>query len=213
MRSRVSLLAFAILLVVAASASAQYRGGTVELNGFAGYLFGGDFGHTSDFGPSGRVDIDDHLYYGGRVGYNFTSLWEVEFEYAQDPTHLSLHPFRGNGNLPDVGIGDVKFEYFMANMTLNFGHGRWVPYFTIGSGAAHIVPTVPNTFSSSTVRYTTSIGGGVKWFVDPHFAFRFDGRVYSTFLDNARVVCGPNFCTSTNWVSNGGFNGGIIIAF
>ena len=213
MNSRVPVLAFGILLAVAASANAQYRGGTWEFNGFAGYLFGGNFGDSNVFGTGGHVDIDDHLFYGGRVGYNFTPLWEVEFEYAQNPTHVTVHPFHNNGNVPDVQVGNVKFEYFMANMTLNFGHGRWVPYFTLGSGAANIVPTIANSLSASTVRYTTSIGGGVKWFVDPHFAFRFDGRVYSTFLDNARVVCGPTFCTSTNWVSNGGFNGGIIIAF
>lgn len=213
MRSRVSLLAFAILLVVAASASAQYRGGTWELNGFAGYLFGGDFGHSNVFGTAGHVDVQDHLFYGGRIGYNFTDLWQVEFEYAQDPTHIEVHPFHGNTNLPNVEVGDLKFEYFMAYMTLNFGHGRWVPYFTLGSGAANLVPTIANSVSASTVRYTSAIGGGVKWFINPHFALRFDGRLYSTFVDNARVVCGPTFCTSVNWVSNGGFNGGIIIAF
>jgi opacity protein-like surface antigen len=212
MRSRVSLLAFAILLAVAASATAQYRGGTVEINGFAGYLFGGNFGHTDDFNfIDSRVEVEDHVAYGGRIGYNFTNRWEIELEYAESDTHLELNAF--NNNIPDVRIGDLKFQYFLAYMTLNFGHGRWVPYFTLGSGGANLNPDIPGTLSDSEVRYTAAVGGGVKWFLSPHFAFRFDGRFYSTYINDSRVVCGPNFCTDRTWVSNFVASGGIIFAF
>lgn len=215
MRSRVSLLAFAVLLAVAASASAQYRGGTVEINPFAGYLFGGSFGRFDTFFDfdRGRLEVDDHAIYGGRVGYNFTDLWEVELEYAQSDTHLSIDPF--DDRLPDERVGDMKFEYFLGYLTLNFGHGRWVPYFTIGSGGANLVPNIANTLNNSEVRYTAAIGGGVKWFLSPHFAFRFDGRLYSTWIDNAHFLCGPTFCagTGSTWVSNFNANGGFIVAF
>jgi len=215
MRSGISLLASAVLLAVASSATAQYRGGTWELEGFAGYLLGGNFGHSSDFGfNNAHIDVQDDVYYGGRLGYNFTPLWEVEVEYAQSKPHLEAVPFHDNSNVPGVRIGDIKFEYYMAYMTLNFGHGRWVGYFTLGSGAANLVPTIiVNSLSSSSVRYTSAIGGGAKWFIDPHFALRFDGRLYSTFVDKAHVVCGPNFCTNTNWVSNWVFDGGVVFAF
>jgi hypothetical protein len=88
-----------------------------------------------------------------------------------------------------------------------------VPYFTIGSGGANLVPNIANTFSTAEIRYTAAIGGGVKWFLNPHFAFRFDGRLYSTWINNSHVVCGPTFCTGNAWVSNFNANGGFLVAF
>jgi opacity protein-like surface antigen len=212
MRARVPCVAFVILLAVAASASAQYRGGTVEFNPFAGYLFGGNFGHFNDFDfERSRVEVDDHVIYGGRVGYNFTNLWEVELEYAQSDTHLDLESF--HSNVPDQQIGDMKFEYFLAYLTLNFGSGRFVPYFTIGSGGANLVPFIAGSLSTSEVRYTGAVGGGVKWFLNPHFALRFDARAYSTYINDSHTVCGPTFCTGNTWVTNVVTNGGFIIAF
>lgn len=210
-----ALLAGLALLTLAATASAQYRGGTVEINPFAGYLFGGNFGHFDDFGDfhHTRVDVDDHVAYGGRVGYNFTSMWEVEVEYAESNTHLELEGDR-HGNLPDQRIGDMKFEYFLAYMTVNFGgSSRFVPYFTIGSGGANLVPFVPGTFSTAEVRYTAGAGGGIKIFLNPHFAFRLDTRAYSTYVNDSHTVCGPNFCTDRTWVTNVVGNGGFIVAF
>jgi opacity protein-like surface antigen len=213
MKLRAPLLGIA-LLALAASASAQYRGGTVEINPFAGYLFGGTFGHFQDFGvfQNSRVSVEDHVIYGGRVGYNFTSLWEVEVEYAQSDTHLELEHTH-HDDLPDERIGDMKFEYFLAYMTLNFGHGRVVPYFTIGSGGANLVPFIAGTFSTAEVRYTAGVGGGVKIFLNPHFALRLDGRSYSTYINDSHTVCGPDICTGKTWVNNFVANGGFIIAF
>jgi opacity protein-like surface antigen len=212
MRSRVSLLAFAVLLVVAASASAQYRGGTVEINGFAGYLVGGNIGHFRDFNNDcchTDLDVDDHLAYGGRIGYNFNNLWEVETEFAQSDTHLDLDH---HNNLPDERIADLRFQYFMGYLTLNFGSSRFVPYFTLGSGAANLRSEFLGLPSNSEVRYTASAGGGIKIFLNPHFAFRLDGRFYSTYL-SGRAICGPDFCTNNTWVTNFVPNGGFIVAF
>ena len=49
-----------------------------------------------------RLDIGDDVNYGGRLGYNFTNLFEVELEYARTPTHLEVDPFRSN--LPNVTL-------------------------------------------------------------------------------------------------------------
>jgi len=211
MKPRVPILVLAILLA-AASASAQYRGGTFELNPFAGYLFGGNFGRFDDFDfHRSRVEVDDHAIYGGRVGYNFTGLFELELEYAQSDTHLTLNA--RDRFVPDQRIGDLRFEYFLAYMTLNFGHGRLVPYFTVGSGGANLVPSIAGSRSTSEVRYTAAMGGGIKFFFNPHFALRFDGRGYSTYINDSHSVCGPTFCTGNTWVTNAVANGGFIVAF
>jgi hypothetical protein len=223
MKTRVVLFAVAATLAGVASASAQLRSGTVEINPFAGYLFGGEITHRGVYypvypcnnpgcqGQDANVDVDDDVTYGGRIGYNFSSLFEAEFQYSQTNTQFVARPFNG----PDVNFGDLKIEYFLGYMTFNFGHGRVVPYFTIGAGAANLIPNIAGSFSTSEVRYTGSLGGGVKLFLTPHFGLRFDGRAYSTYLgNNSHVYCNPNgFCTNQTWLTNGDVNGGFIIAF
>ena len=211
MKIRIACLAL-LLAAAAASARGQIRSGTVEINPYAGYLFGGNFGDTQvEFTPY-RVGIDDDPIYGGRIGFNVTSLWELEFEYGYDKTQLIRD---SNSNfVPPVTIGDLTLQYFMGYATFNFGYSRLVPYFTIGGGAANLKPKISGVDTVSDTRFTAGIGGGVKYFFDPHFALRLDGRAYSTYLGDTTVLCGPYYvCTQSNWLTNGAANGGIIIAF
>jgi Outer membrane protein beta-barrel domain len=215
MKTRVFLVAVAAALIGAASASAQLRAGTVELNGFAGYLVGGHFGDApgTDLYPFGyRLDIGDDLNYGGRIGYNFTSLFEIEFEYARTDTHLQIDPF--HSDLPNIDFADFSIQYFMGYMTFNFGHGRGVPYFTIGGGAATFDPTFVGIATGSKTYGTAAIGGGYKYFFSPHFGLRADTRFYSTAVGSRTFYCGYGYyCTDTNWVTNFVVNGGVLIAF
>jgi hypothetical protein len=215
MKSRIALLVPALALAFAATASAQLRQGTTEINVFGGWLFGGEIAHAhdvinSDFDHN-HVDVGDDAAYGGRVGYNFTSLFELEGEYSRTETNFILRPH----NLPDQNLGDLTIEYFMTYCTFNFGHHRVVPFFTIGAGAAHLNPHLPGTLAQSDVRFTSAIGSGVKIFFCPWFAMRFDARFYSTFLgDNSRVFCDTNnFCDTKNWVGNVTTTGGFVFAF
>ncbi|HEY2798772.1 MAG TPA: outer membrane beta-barrel protein [Thermoanaerobaculia bacterium] len=215
MKSRIALLLPASLLLFAATASAQLRQGTVEINGFGGWLFGGEIAHAHDVFNNdfdhNHVDVGDDAAYGGRIGYNITSLFEVESEYSRTETDyiLRLH------NAPDQNLGNLTVEYFMAYCTFNFGHHRVVPFFTVGAGAARLDPNLPGTFAESDVRFTSAVGSGVKIFFTPHFAMRFDARFYSTWLgDNSRVFCDTNnFCDTRNWMGNVTTTGGFLVAF
>jgi opacity protein-like surface antigen len=218
MKTRILAIAVAAIVAGAASATAQLRGGTVEINPFAGYLFGGQFGRSfnDDFDRHSRLQVDDDVVYGGRVGYNITSLIEVETEYAQSETQLEFdrHSRRDSDGHDEDRIGDLRFQYFMGYGTFNFGRGRMVPYFTIGSGAARIRLHIPGDRTDSDTRYTAAVGGGLKYFFNPHFALRLDGRAYSSYLGDSEVVCRHSSdCRQSNWVTNGVANGGIILAF
>jgi len=214
MKLRVVLLVLAAALAGAAAATAQLRSGTVEINPFAGYLFGGTFANDRDFRDNfsrAHLDVDDDVTYGGRVGYNFTSLLQFEAQYSRTETHFVLR----QRHFDDVRLGDLRIDYFLAYATINFGHRRVVPYFTIGAGAANLVPDVPESLSTSEVRFTSSAGGGVKIFLTPHFGFRLDGPAYSTWLgDHSRVFCdSTGFCSNQSWLTNAEGTGGFILAF
>ena len=102
----------------------------------------------------------------------------------------------------------------MGYATFNFGTAALVPYFTIGAGAAHLDPKSRTSITDSETRFTAAIGGGSSTSSTPHFALRFDGRVYSTYLGDTEVLCGYYYiCTADNWLTNAGANGGFIIAF
>jgi hypothetical protein len=211
MKTRIACLVLA-LAAAAASARGQIRSGTVEINPYAGYLFGGNFGDTNVEFTRYRVGVEDDPIYGGRIGYNITSLFELEFEYGYDKTQLNLDS-QTNFD-PNIVIGDLRLQYYMGYATFNFGHSRLVPYFTIGAGAANLKPEISGVNTVSDTRFTAGIGGGIKYFFDPHFALRVDGRSYSTWLSDTTVLCGPYYtCTQSNWLNNFSANGGFIVAF
>jgi Outer membrane protein beta-barrel domain len=213
MKLRTLSLAAATLLS-ASCLFAQLREGTVEIEPFGGYLFGGQFSRGSTALFTSRVDVDDAATYGGRVGYNFTSLLELEFQYSYVSTDLVAPNGGGVFGPGPVTLGSLRMDYYLGYATFNFGRGRVVPYFTIGAGAAYLNPKVAGVNTSTDTRFTASAGGGVKIFINPHFGLRFDGRAYSTSLGSTRYYnCDPYGCTNSNWLTNGSVDGGIIIAF
>lgn len=215
MKSRVVLLVLAAALAGVATATAQLRAGTVEINPFGGYLFGGNLANPvvqfDQFDQHFHVDVDDDFTYGGRIGYNLTSLFQIEAEYSRTESNFILR----QRHFEDLNLGDLRIDYFLGYVTFNFGHRRVVPFFTIGAGGANLVPNLIDTVSDAEVRFTAAAGGGVKVFVNPHFGFRFDGRAYSTFLgDHSRVYCDQaHNCRSEDWLTNATATGGFIVAF
>ena len=202
---------------ISTAALAQVRQGTVEISPFAGYLFGGEFSRGSNDLFDFRVEADDDVTYGIRLGFNLTDNFEMEFQASRTESAFVSDDdvlFGGDGN----SFGDLTIDYFMGYATFNFGHGRAVPYFTIGAGVANLDPDVPGTSAQSDTRFTGSLGAGVKVFVNPHFGFRFDGRGYATSLgdNNDNFGCDDEFfddCNNNDWLTNGEISGGLIFAF
>jgi hypothetical protein len=218
-------IAAAALLLAASTASAQRRE-FVEINPFAGYLFGGEFARGSNELFDFDVDVDDEVVYGGRLGFNFNDYFQLEFEYAATRTAFTT----SEELFADAGehLADLDIDYYMGYATFNFGSRQVVGYFTMGAGAATLDPGPRQdivciqqcTDPSSDTRFTGALGGGVKLFVTPNFGFRFDARGYGTFLDEGNdfdedYCHGYDDCSYGNedWLWNSVVSGGLIIAF
>lgn len=226
-RSRIPafLIAFFFLLL-APICSAQVRGGTVEINPFAGYLFGGRFAQGTLAIFDTKVDVDNHATFGGRLGWNITSKFEIEAQVSRTETAFVTPGSREVFGDSGKRLGDLRIDYLLGYGTFNFGHGRAVPYFTMGMGAARLeadicrgvvtIPENPCVNPDRDTRFTASAGVGVKTFITPHVGLRFDGRYYGTLLrDSDRDRrCGDRRCDNrTDWLSNGDVTGGLIFAF
>ena len=225
----VLLLLSVPLFLAASAASAQqyspskgYRGGTVEISGFGGWFFGGSFPAGSNALFTNKVDIDDHAIYGGRIGWNITDVFEPEIFYSRTDTHFVSTRNDVLFGPSGTNLGDLTIDYALGLMTFNFGKWRWVPYASVGMGAARLDPDVckvrkqPCTNPSADWRYTVSVGGGVKTFFTRNFGMRFDGRYYGTLLDNDHQDCNDGHCHNhhhNDWLSNGDLTGGFVLAF
>ena len=225
-RSRVSslLIAFLFLLLLAPVCSAQIRSGTVEINPFAGYLFGGRFAQGTLAIFDTKVDVDNHTTFGGRLGWNVTSKWEIEAQVSRTETAFVTPGSRKLFGDSGRRLGDLRIDYLLGYGTFNFGHGRAVPYFTLGMGAARLEADMcrgvvtPCANPDRDTRFTASAGVGLKAFMTPHFGLRFDGRYYGTLLrdserDRDRRCVDRRCDNRTDWLGNGDVTGGLIFAF
>jgi hypothetical protein len=218
---KIRILVFAVASAFAAPCLfAQLREGTVEIEPFAGYLWGGHFDPFTTAIFDQRVDVEDHFTYGGRIGYNLSSLIEFEAMFQRTETNFvtpsdnhSGPIFGGNGS--DVRLGRLDIDYYMGYTTFNFGHRRAVPYVSFGLGAARLDPDVPTApGASSDTRFTTSVAGGLKVFMTPHVGLRFDGRYFGTLLDDHdHEHDHDHHGSNSNWLSNWSTTGGVLFAF
>ena len=207
------VLAAAFSLAASGSAQAQIRAETVEISPFYGRFFGGDFARGSNSLFSERVDVDDANTYGLRLGYNFSEAMEFEVQGSRTDTHFVSHD---SGDVFGPGgerLGDLRVDYLLGYGTFNFGHRRWVPYVTIGAGVGRLQPSGTVEPAHDSTRFTGSLGAGLKIFLQPHFGLRFDGRVYSTYLNSDDTCRHRDRCDDTHWLTNGELSGGVILAF
>ena len=218
---RRALLPLSFLLMFASVCSAQIRSGTVEIFLFGGYLFGGDFLPAANALFTGKVDVEDHATYGGRIGWNINSLFEVEGQFSRTDTH-----FVSSGNDTLFGsagtrLGDLTIDYYHGIHDVQFRAQPGRSLVSLGMGAARLDADVcavrlkPCSNPDPDWRYTASIGGGIKTFITPHFGLRFDGRYYGTLLHERRRQLSHDHChhNHDDWLSNGDVTGGLLFAF
>ncbi len=144
----------------------------VEISPLLGYRFGGEFHEET---TDQDVDLDP----AGAFGL------AVDVEYAPDKM-VEVFYSRQSTSIEDTSL-DVDVEYFQIGGVAEFTQDNYTPYAVGTIGATRFSPD--GDFDSET-RFSLTMGGGVKWFFNEHWAARVEGRAYFTVFDSdAQVFC------------------------
>jgi outer membrane protein OmpA-like peptidoglycan-associated protein/opacity protein-like surface antigen len=129
-------------------------------------LYGGH-GWLDDYGA---FHPKNDMLFGARAGYFFTPAWSLEGSWQRLDTETDLQI----GGLPD---GDMTLSCYRLNMLYNFKQGEsFRPFVTAGVGCEGI--DIDRFGDRSDVGF--NVGGGLRWFLSPHFDMRLDGRFVRT---------------------------------
>ncbi len=170
LRPRLAAAFLSVCLICPAIAAAV----DVEISPLLGYRFGGQFEEET----TGRdVDVREAAAFGLAVDVEYAPDRMVEVFYSRQSTEI-------DDTNPSI---DVDVEHFQIGGVAEYTQQYYTPYAVGTLGATRFSPE--GDFDSET-RFSLSLGGGVKWFFNEHWAARVEGRAYFTFFDSeAQVFC------------------------
>ncbi len=219
--SRIALLLALAASFAASPLCAQDRTGTIEITPFGGGYIGGRLHAGSNSIFSRSVDIKPSAGYGLRLAANVNRWFALEAGFSRAESDI-----KGTGSGLFGGgqkLGEMEFRHYELNGVFNFGKRRVIPYVTLGGGATTFRARVPEIPTTADTRFTANFGLGVKFFVHPHVALRFDGRGRAAYVNDSRrcerltyYYCdGHDYRDddSRRWYGSGEVTGGLTFAF
>lgn len=194
-RCFLTTLSLLLLCAVALPARAQdaptydrdpYGAHSFELTPFAAYFFTGDFDsgyYEFDFDDT---EVDEGEGFGLLAAFGLGRHLQFELLYETQDTELLID--EGGFFFDDRFVVDLDLEYFHAGLSYQWNPGQVRPFVGFSLGATRFEPHDPGFESES--RFSIAFGGGVKVFLGDHLGFRFQGRIFSTFVgDDEEVFC------------------------
>jgi opacity protein-like surface antigen len=166
-----------------------------EVNGLIGYTLseGVDVNprEGDDLGIS-RLSPKSSFSYGLGADYLFTENFAVGFNFAQQRSKLRA---RVTG-LEGLDITSMSVNNFHGLLTYTFGEEdeAFRPYIFGGLGATNYSPdSIEGQSVDGGTRFSTTWGGGVKYFTTDHLGFKGGIRWTPTYIksDPAGVWCSP----------------------
>lgn len=199
---KIVLFAFILPLAIVS------RGQEIQLNPHAGYFLGGKLhGYDADAHFGGGPDFGFGLSYGLGGGKN------VEVSYL---AALSDVTFEGSNIVPDEA--DMTFGYiqigYVQDFLLNNSEADLRPFLLVTIGAAYLNPK--NDDYTTAWRFSTALGGGLKYFFNDRIGIRIQGRLLLPFFfSGTSFYCGTGGCgtsvESFSSLAQGAFDGGLVI--
>jgi opacity protein-like surface antigen len=217
----------AIVLVVAAlllSAGPAMAQGKIEVSGLFGWTFSDGVTGDSVTAPDGNrysaVDLKDAFNWGLWFGVMASDNFEVGFMFNQQQSALRLE---GTANRE---LGDMNINTYHGYFAYNFGDAdaKVRPYILGGIGATNYgavnytdAAGHPGSTSGET-QFSTTWGGGVKFYPSQHVGLRVGIRWTPTYIksDPGGYWCGYWGCYMTGdpqYSNQFDFSGGLTIRF
>ena len=163
MRKMILTVIAALLLTAVPALADNGEKGDWELGLYGGY------GWLDDYGP---YHPKNDMLFGARAGYFFTPAWSLEGSWQRLDTRTDLQ---------SVGLADedMTLSCYRLNMLYNFEQGEsFRPFVTAGVGCEK---TDVHRFGARS-DVGLNAGGGLRWFLSPHFIMRLDGRFVRTHV-------------------------------
>ncbi len=186
MRS-ISLKVLAVLLIalwIAPTAAAvDDVSRNFELTPFVGYTWGGEF---SDEVTGASLKVDEATSYGIMLDIKQDEQRWIELYVSRQPTRLRTESgtFTGNPRF------DLNIDYYHIGGTYGAGEGMVRPFIVGTLGVTHMMPDGPGL--DSVIKFSMSLGGGVRLYATDRIGFRLEGRWFGTLFDGGGTV----FCAS-----------------
>ena len=175
MRWRKFLVVVGLILSGVSAAHAQKE---YEITPFFGARVGGIIDESSVGDPNvDYLKIKNSENYGFMAGVTFWEHVEAEFMWNRQPTSLSSHnpndntyKFLSNMNL-DMYQVDFLYQF-------NASDAKFRPFIVGGLGMSHfgVPPVQGQSVLGFSNRFAFNLGGGVKYFFNPHWGIRLEAR-------------------------------------
>ena len=181
-----------------------------EITPLVGFSVGGDFGDFDEANNWQSLDLDEEAHYGLSLGFKYDEQSLVEVFYSHQETS-----FIPNANVFGINKFDLNVDYFHFAGTHIVTTEGVMPFVTASVGATHFDPD--SSEFDSEIKFSFSIGGGVRYFFSEHVGFKLEGRGYGTILSSRNeIFCRNNQCLVVNdnnglWQFQG--TAGLIMAF
>lgn len=221
MRRRLPILVAICLMLGSSWMFAQEK--KYEFNGLIGYTLseGVDVNPREDDPQQiSRLSPKSSFSFGLGMDYLFTENFAVGFNFSQQNSTLRARV----ESLKGLDVTDMAVHNFHGILTYNFGEEDEAlrPYVFGGLGATNYSPNdIDGDSVEGGTRFSTTWGGGVKYFTTDHLGFRGGVRWTPTYIKSepGGIWCSsywPGNCwlmSNANYSHQFEFNAGIILRF
>ena len=221
MCARVVVLVALVLVFGVTSGLAQDE--IIEITPFFGYTWSSGVNIapilTPDLQTVDSLAPRSGTSWGAQFDFLTSENVSVGFLFSQQNSGLE-------GDLRNAGkrtFAPMKVRNYHGVLTFHWGdeYSEVKPYFTLGLGATNYAPDVGGASVDSMTRFSTTFGGGVKFFSSPRFGFRIQGRWVPTYIrsDPDGYWCSPFWpwgcyvLTDAQYSQQGEFTAGLIFRF
>jgi Outer membrane protein beta-barrel domain len=215
----ICLLGGLTCLVANAPARAQYGSSRLEkweFTPFVGYETSGSYplNSTSATVTVNRLREDGAASFGTFIGYSITTNAQFEFMWDRNLTSYSVQQAPGSPFMKAYDSTVDQYQFGALYMLFGEEH-KWRPYIAGSLGFTH---EFNNGGNPTRLDFSFGLGGGVKYVLTRHLAFRGDARYMPTHANSGLATyCDPFFGCYTARVAQyqhrGNFVAGLAFRF